>query len=48
MFFLALVAITVGSQLFLAGFIGELFVKQSVNKTGDYLIADKAGETNKI
>ncbi|REA61557.1 glycosyltransferase [Dyadobacter luteus] len=48
MFFLALVAITVGSQLFLAGFIGELFVKQSVNKTGDYLISDKAGETNKI
>lgn len=43
MFFLALVAITVGSQLFLAGFIGELFVKQSISKTGDYLISEKAG-----
>lgn len=43
MFFLALVAIMVGSQLFLAGFLGELFVKQSVSKTGDYTIAEKAG-----
>ena len=43
MFFLALVAMTVGSQLFLAGFIGELFVKQSISKTGDYLISEKAG-----
>lgn len=48
LFFLALVAITVGSQLFLAGFIGELFVKQSISKTGDYLIAEQAGETNQI
>lgn len=46
LFFLALVAIMVGSQLFLAGFLGELFVKQSISKTGDYLIADKAGESN--
>lgn len=44
LFFLALVAIMVGSQLFLAGFLGELFVKQSISKTGDYLIAEKAGE----
>lgn len=44
MFFLALVAIMVGSQLFLAGFLGELFVKQSVSKTGDYTIAEKAGQ----
>jgi len=43
LFFLALVAIMVGSQLFLAGFIGELFVKQSISKTGDYLISEKAG-----
>jgi len=48
MFFLALVAITVGSQLFLAGFIGELFVKQSISKTGDYLISGKVGEANQI
>ena len=40
MFFLALVSIVVGSQLFLAGFLGELLVKQSINKTGDYLISD--------
>jgi len=44
LFFLALVAIMVGSQLFLAGFLGELFVKQSISKTGDYLISEKAGE----
>jgi len=43
LFFLALVAIMVGSQLFLAGFLGELFVKQSISKTGDYVISEKAG-----
>ena len=43
LFFLALVAIMVGSQLFLAGFLGELLVKQSVSKTGDYNISDRAG-----
>lgn len=43
LFFLALVAIMVGSQLFLAGFLGELFVKQSVSKTGDYNISDRVG-----
>lgn len=41
LFFLALVAILIGVQLFLAGFIGELFVKQSITKTGDYLISDE-------
>ena len=46
LFFLALVAITVGSQLFLAGFLGELYVKQSISKTGDYLISGRIGETN--
>lgn len=40
-FFLALLGITLGVQLFLAGFIGELLVKQSVTKTGDYIISDK-------
>ena len=44
LFFLALVAIMVGSQLFLAGFLGELFVKQSISKSGDYLISEKAGQ----
>jgi glycosyltransferase involved in cell wall biosynthesis len=44
LFFLSLVTIVVGSQLFLAGFIGELFVKQSISKSGDYAIADKVNE----
>lgn len=44
LFFLSLVAILLGSQLFLAGFIGELFVKQSVTKTGDYGIAQRTDE----
>lgn len=44
LFFLALLAIVVGSQLFLAGFLGELFVKQSVSKTSEYSIAEKTGE----
>jgi len=43
MFFLALVAIIIGSQLFLAGFIGELFVKQTFKKD-EYLIEEKTGE----
>jgi hypothetical protein len=34
------VAIILGSQLFLAGFLGELFVKQGISKE-DYLIADE-------
>ncbi len=46
MFFLALVSIIVGSQLFLAGFIGELFVKQSISKTGDYIISDHSGDSS--
>jgi glycosyltransferase involved in cell wall biosynthesis len=40
LFYLALVAILIGSQLFLAGFLGELLVKQSVTKD-DYLITEK-------
>jgi glycosyltransferase involved in cell wall biosynthesis len=44
LFFLALIAIVLGSQLFLAGFIGELFVKQSISKTGDYIVAEKSNE----
>ncbi|GAB3259421.1 glycosyltransferase family 2 protein [Larkinella harenae] len=43
LFFLALVAIIIGVQLFLAGFLGEMLVRQSTQKTGDYLIAEKAG-----
>ncbi len=44
LFFLALVVIILGTQFFLGGFIGELFVKQSVKKTGDYVIADIVGD----
>jgi glycosyltransferase involved in cell wall biosynthesis len=44
LFFLALVTIVLGSQLFLAGFIGELFVKQSISKTGDYIVAERSNE----
>jgi len=44
LFFLALVAITVGTQLFLAGFLGELYVKQSISKTGDYHVSGIVGE----
>jgi glycosyltransferase involved in cell wall biosynthesis len=40
LFYLALVAILIGSQLFLAGFLGELLVKQSVTKD-DYLVSEK-------
>ena len=39
LFYLALVAILVGSQLFLAGFLGELLVKQGVSKD-DYLVSE--------
>ncbi len=44
LFFIALTVIIVGSQLFLGGFLGELLVKQSINQTGDYLIADEVGD----
>ncbi|MBN1652102.1 MAG: glycosyltransferase family 2 protein [Bacteroidales bacterium] len=42
LFYLGLVAMIVGSQLFLAGFIGELISRSSANKN-DYLIAESAG-----
>lgn len=40
LFFIALVAVLIGSQLFLAGFLGELLVKENISKH-DYLIADE-------
>jgi glycosyltransferase involved in cell wall biosynthesis len=43
LFFMALVAIIIGVQLFLAGFIGEMMVRQHTVKQADYLIADKIG-----
>ncbi|GAA4438150.1 glycosyltransferase family 2 protein [Ravibacter arvi] len=45
LFFLALVFIIVGAQMFLAGFLGELFIKQFVSKTSEYSIAEKTDNT---
>jgi glycosyltransferase involved in cell wall biosynthesis len=41
-FYLALVALVVGVQLFLTGFIAELLTRQTVSKR-DYLVIDKTG-----
>lgn len=41
-FFLALVAVVIGMQLFLTGFLAELWVRQSVSKK-DYLVFEKVG-----
>jgi len=43
LFFLALVAIIIGVQLFLAGFLAELLARQSAGKT-EYLVIDTIGE----
>lgn len=40
LFYLALVAIILGSQLFLAGFLGELFVKQGITKE-DFIVTER-------
>jgi len=42
LFYMGLVAMIVGSQLFLAGFIGELISRTSVSKN-DYIITDTKG-----
>jgi hypothetical protein len=39
-FFLALVALIEGVQLFLAGFIGEIMTMNS-NKKNDYIVSEK-------
>ena len=41
-FYLALVALILGTQLFLTGFIAELIARQSVSKK-DYLVIEKVG-----
>jgi hypothetical protein len=41
-FFIALASMVIGSQLFLAGFIGELIGRNSPERN-NYLIEDKAG-----
>ncbi len=40
LFFLALVAVVVGVQLFMAGFIGEM-ITQSTSRKNDYIISDR-------
>ncbi|UXX79652.1 glycosyltransferase family 2 protein [Reichenbachiella carrageenanivorans] len=42
LFFLALVAVIIGVQLFLAGFIGEMMTQTSTKKS-DYLVSHKIG-----
>ncbi len=41
-FYLALVALILGTQLFLTGFIAELIARQSISKK-DYLVIEKVG-----
>ncbi|RED91760.1 glycosyltransferase family 2 protein [Marinoscillum furvescens] len=43
LFFLALVGILIGSQMFLAGFLGEMII-QANPKKGDYLISETLGD----
>ena len=43
LFYFALIAIVLGVQLFLAGFLAELYIRQSSNKTSEYQIARKIG-----
>jgi glycosyltransferase involved in cell wall biosynthesis len=45
LFFLALVALIIGTQLFLAGFLAEM-ISLNAPKRSDYLIADKLNEKN--
>lgn len=46
-FYVALVALVIGVQLFLTGFLAELLARQSVSKK-DYLVIEKSGETQKV
>ncbi|MEM7163803.1 MAG: glycosyltransferase, partial [Bacteroidota bacterium] len=41
LFFLALVAMIVGVQMFLSGFIGEMMLRQSPRRENEYLIKEK-------
>jgi len=42
-FYLALVAVIVGVQLFMAGFVGEMMVMNHSSEKNQYLIADRVG-----
>jgi glycosyltransferase involved in cell wall biosynthesis len=48
LFFLALTVIIIGTQLFLGGFLGELLTRKSISKTGEYLIAEEAGDPTTV
>jgi glycosyltransferase involved in cell wall biosynthesis len=43
LFYLALVALVIGVQLFVTGFLAEMFTRQSVSKK-DYLVIDQVGQ----
>ena len=43
-FYLALVAVVLGTQLFLTGFLAELIARQSISKR-EYLISERVGES---
>ncbi len=43
LFFLALVAVIIGVQLFLAGFMGEMMIQHSPKREDEYLIREKTG-----
>ena len=47
LFFLALVAVIVGVQLFMAGFLAEMLTLESSRKN-DYLIAEQTGRTERV
>ena len=48
LFYFGLVAIILGVQLFLAGFIGEMLVRQNQNKATDVVIAERVGHVQAI
>lgn len=43
LFFFGLVAIILGVQLFLAGFLGEMLVRQTLDKAGESAVAERVG-----
>lgn len=47
LFFFGLVAIILGVQLFLAGFLGEMLVRQTLDKSGESAVAERVGFTEK-
>ncbi|MBC3785917.1 glycosyltransferase family 2 protein [Spirosoma utsteinense] len=48
LFYVGLVAIILGVQLFLAGFLGEMLVRQSLSKTTDSFVAERVGFTGSL